>query len=212
MNIGTSLGTARRPAAPLALVRASGQGEAPTATSLRLAPGQVLLHAGQRGTSWRIESGALRIERCGGGAGTLIQLALPGDCVGWEALLDQPCAATVSALVASTVCIKPVGDDAARLAVLGEVLAQQRRQAQDMALMRSGAAAERVAWMVRALGGGIVSPQMRKALPPLKEMARIVDVTPETVCRELKRLLPARNTPNRPRKAAGTRKATLALV
>ena len=210
MNLGTSWTAARRPTSTLALVPADGHRDA--TTSLNLAPGQALLYAGQRGALWRIVSGALRIERCGDGASALIQLALPGDCVGLEALLGQPYAVNVSALVASTVRIEPVGDDAARLAVLGELLAQQQRQAQEMARLRSGSAAERVSCLVRKLGGGIVNPQARKTLPPLKEMAPIVDVAPETICRELKRLLPAKSAPRRPRQAAGARKAALALV
>ena len=207
MNLGTSWAAARRPTSTLALVPADGHREA--TTTLNLAPGQALLHAGQRGALWRIVGGALRIERCGDGASTLIQLALPGDCVGLEALLGQPYAVNVSALVASTVRIEPVGDDAARLAVLGELLAQQQRQAQEMARLRSGSAAERVACLVRKLGVGIASPQARKTLPPLKEMGQIVDVAPETICRELKRLLPARSAP---RQAAGACKAALALA
>lgn len=209
MNIRISSAAQRRPAAPLA----PAQGwRRPATRPLALAPGQLLLHAGQSGPLWRVASGALRIECMADGAGATVQLALPGDCVGLEALLDAPYAVTASALVASTVCIEPVDDAAARLELLAQALRQQQRQAQDMARLRSGAVADRLSWLVDRLGAGAAAPLVRKALPSLREMAGVVGSAPETVCRELGRLLPT--VPAAPRRVGATRAqaSTLALA
>ena len=59
--------------------------------------------------------------------------------------------------------------------------------------MRSGAAPVRLGHLLkllaRAFGAGHGALD-RKALPALKDMAQLIDATPETVCRELTRLLP----------------------
>ena len=89
MNIRTNLASARRGTV------AHGY---PSPVVTTLARGQALLHAGQYGALWRVVSGAFRVERQGDGAHALIQLALPGDCIGLESLFGQPCTVTVSAL------------------------------------------------------------------------------------------------------------------
>ncbi|MDO5690944.1 MAG: Crp/Fnr family transcriptional regulator [Pseudomonadota bacterium] len=213
MNIETVWATSRRMAPPLTLVAATGNRSFETGPMVTaFAPGQTLLRAGEHGVLWRVTSGAFRVERQGDDASTLIQLALPGDRVGLESLLAQPYAVTVSALVASTAWIESVHDEAARLMVLADILAQQQRQAQDMARLRSGPVTDRLTWLVHWLGGGIDNPMARKALPSLKEMAQLVDSAPETVCRELGRLMPSQKTPHRRRATSRTRAASLAAA
>jgi CRP-like cAMP-binding protein len=203
MNIRTNLASARRETV------AHGY---PSPVVTTLARGQALLHAGQYGALWRVVSGAFRVERQGDGAHALIQLALPGDCIGLESLFGQPCTVTVSALVASTAHIEPVPDEATRLALVAQALVQQQRQAQDMARLRIGAAADRVAWLVRCVGGDVADPATRKALPPLKEMAQIIDVAPETICRQLRRRMPSLKPPRPRTDALGARPGSPARV
>lgn len=198
MNFENNLAAPRRVTSPLIRVT-PGQGQRlePSPAIQAVAPGRTLLQAGQYGPLWRVTSGAFRVERQGDGAHTLIQIALPGDRIGLESLFGQPYAVTVSALVASTACAESVASEATRLAVLADILAQQQRQAQDMARLRSGSAADRVVWLVQCLGGDIDDPAARKALPPLKEMAQIIDTAAETICRELGRLMPSQKAPRR---------------
>ena len=206
----------RRKTTPLTLVasRRPPHGEpAPAVTAV--APGQTLLHAGQHGALWRVSSGAFRIERPGDGAAGLIQLALPGDHIGLEALFGQPYGVSVTALLPSTAQTEPVPHAAARLAMLAHAMTQQQRQAHDMARLRSGLAADRVAWLLRCLGTDPADPAARKTLPPLKDMARIIDTAPETICRELGRLLTPAPAPTAPRTRAprrGTRTGALVLA
>jgi CRP-like cAMP-binding protein len=156
--------------------------------SLKLRPDEVLLRAGEPGRCWRIRRGTLRVERVTDDALTLIQLAGPGDGVGFEAWQAEPSACTVTAVTIAEV--EPWGDDEPAR-VLAALAHQQQRQAVDMAGLRSGPARQRVARLLGLLARGRGEPLERRALPQLKDLAAIVDSAPETVCRELRRLLPS---------------------
>lgn len=183
-----------------------------TPVGVALARGQVLLQAGTAGSVWRVRQGAFRLERAVGDGLSVVHLALPGDLVGLEGLCAEPFACTVTALVDSVATPEPVLGEAALTTTLAAALLQQQRQSLDMALMRSGKAPVRLGHLLKLLahafgaGRGALD---RKALPALKDMAQIIDATPETVCRELTRLLP----PAARRKAPTRRPAWLdALV
>ena len=67
--------------------------------------------------------------------------------------------------------------------------------------LRTGPIVQRLAYLLTVLGrqaDGRVLEVPRKELPTLKEMARVVDSTFETVCRELNTLLPERKQPRNP--------------
>ena len=169
-------------------------------TGVRIPRGQTLLQIGTAGTVWRVLTGAFRLERLTGGGQTVVHLALAGDLVGVEALCAEPYACTVTALVDSVATPEPMVGEAALSATLAAALLQQQRQSLDMALMRSGTAPVRLGHLLCLLASGFGVPSGgldRKALPALKDMAQIIDSTPETVCRELTRALPAlaRQTP-----------------
>ena len=124
-------------------------------------------------------------------------------------------ACTVSALVASTATPEPVLGEAALAATLAEALLQQQRQSFDMALLRSGTAPVRLGHLLRLLAQafGVQREALdRKALPALKDMAQIIDSTPETVCRELNRLLPMRNTKRAPQRHCDWPEARVSLA
>lgn len=57
---------------------------------------------------------------------------------------------------------------------------QQRRQAADLAALRTGAAADRVRHLLLMLAGPDAPPQM---LPSLRTMSALLDIAPETVSR-----------------------------
>jgi len=166
-----------------------------TPTGVGIPRGQTLLQAGSAGTVWRVRKGAFRLERPAGDGQTVVHLAMTGDLVGVEALCAEPFACTVTALVDSVVTPEPMVGEAALTATLVAALLQQQRQSFDMALMRSGTAPVRLGHLLRLLARAFGVPAgglERKALPALKDMAQIIDSTHETVCRELPRLLPAR--------------------
>jgi hypothetical protein len=65
----------------------------------------------------------------------------------------------------------------------------------DMAPLRSGTVVARLQHLLELLGrrsDGDTVALDRKAMPRLKQTAQIIDTAAETVCREMKRLLPAR--------------------
>jgi len=166
-----------------------------TPTGVGIPRGQTLLQAGTAGTVWRVRKGAFRLERPAGDGQTVVHLAMAGDLVGVEALCAEPYACTVTALVDSVVTPESTVGEAALTATLAAALLQQQRQSLDMALMRSGTAPVRLGHLLRLLARAFGVPAgglERKALPALKDMAQIIDSTHETVCRELPRLLPAR--------------------
>ena len=161
------------------------------AGSVALAPGRLLLQAGQRGPLWRITEGWLALTLPGADAGALLQLAGPGDWVGLAALADAPYGESALALTAVRAEPVPWADADAPRALLQAALRQQQRQALDMSRLRTGAVRARLQHLLALLTppGGVLP---RQALPPLKMLARIVDSADETVCRGLRGLLPAR--------------------
>jgi hypothetical protein len=60
--------------------------------------GQVLVNAGEYGPVWRITEGLFRLERAGHDGLSLVQLGLPGDLLGVEALCAEPYAYTITAI------------------------------------------------------------------------------------------------------------------
>jgi CRP-like cAMP-binding protein len=164
-------------------------------TGVRIPRGQTLLQIGTAGTVWRVRTGAFRLERPTGDGQTVVHLALADDLIGVETLCAEPYACTVTALVDSVATPEPMVGEAALSATLAAALLQQQRQSLDMALMRSGTAPVRLGHLLGLLARrfGVPSGGLdRKALPALKDMAQIIDSTPETVCRELTRALPPR--------------------
>ena len=163
---------------------------------------QTLLWAGATGTVWRVQRGAFRLERAVGDALVVVHLALPGDLLGAEVLCDKPYSCSASAVVDSQAVPEPIFGNTARDAALRTALLQHQRQAYDMVQLRNGPGSARVGHLVHLLtrfqADAGLSPE-RKQLPPLRDMAQIVDAAPETVCRELKRLMPELARTYRPR-------------
>ncbi|PUE14459.1 hypothetical protein B9Z48_13110 [Limnohabitans sp. WS1] len=160
--------------------------------------GQSLLAAGGVGPVWRVTQGVFKLERQGQDGQILVQLAQAGDLIGVESLCAEPYAFTAVALVAAQAQPLAAGQDLDRYTTMTQGFMQQQRQTCDMHRLRTGSIVQRLAYLLTVLGkqaDGRVLTVQRKELPTLKEMARVVDSTFETVCRELNTLLPERKQP-----------------
>jgi CRP-like cAMP-binding protein len=163
----------------------------PVVESIDVRRGHTLLTAGAVGPVWRVTQGVFKLERAGLEGQTLVQLAMPGDLIGVEALCAEPYAFSVVALVAAQAQPLHVSHELARYTTMAQGFLQQQRQTCDMHRLRTGPIGQRLAHLLTLLGkqaDGRVLELDRKALPTLKEMARVIDSTFETVCRELNTL------------------------
>ena len=157
--------------------------------------GQVLVNAGEFGQVWRVTEGMFRLERLGTDGLSLVQLALPGDLLGVESLCAEPYAYTVTAITESKAVLQATKGELSRFGVVAKAYLQQQRRTHDMMKLRGGPVNERLAHFLKLLArneDGSERELDRRDLPILKEVAAIVDIATETVCRELNAFLPAR--------------------
>jgi CRP-like cAMP-binding protein len=153
---------------------------------VELAPGDILFEAGDVGCVYQLESGVLRLDRAGREGGGFVQIALPGDLLGLELLATYPHAFTARALVPSVARPRSLPTDAERRMALLEGLTQQQQRLADLVALRSGTAQERLKHLL-----GLLAPAdshwageaALKALPTIKDVAAVIDSTPETVSR-----------------------------
>ena len=167
-------------------------------SAINIKRGQTLTFAGGVGPVWRVTQGVFKLERQGQDGQILVQLAQAGDLIGVESLCAEPYAFTAVALVAAQAKPLAAGQDLDRYTTMTQGFLQQQRQTCDMHRLRTGSIVQRLAYLLTVLGkqaDGLVLTVQRKELPTLKEMARVVDSTFETVCRELNTLLPERKQP-----------------
>lgn len=170
----------------------------PVGGPIDVSRGQNLLTAGGMGPVWRVTQGVFKLEREGQDGQILVQMAQAGDLIGVEALCAQAYAFSAVALVTAQAQPHQVAHGVDQHATIAQGFMQQQRQTCDMHRLRTGPIVQRLAYLLTVLGkqaDGRVLPVQRKELPTLKEMARVVDSTFETVCRELNTLLPERKQP-----------------
>ena len=162
--------------------------------------GSSIFMSGNAGPLWRVIAGVARLERKHGPQRQVVRLALPGDLIGTESLCGQPYQFDATAL--TPLHIEPVACTASeeREHLMQQALLQQLARYEDMATLRTGPVAQRLAHLLRLLGlawqawarpaAGAKSQagKERKMLPSLREMAQVVDAQHETVCRALARL------------------------
>jgi len=131
----------------------------------------------------------------------------PGDLVGIEALCEEPYAYTITALTTCTLAAESVEYDFNRFAAVAQGFMQQQDRTRDMMRMRTGPVRERLAYFLKLLSqnaDGSSRKLDRRDLPTHKEIAVILDVASETVCRELNAFMPAKVYKRAPRgKAVG---------
>ncbi len=157
--------------------------------------GQTLISAGELGPVWRVTQGVFRLERQSMDGLSLVQLGLPGDLLGVESLCAEPYAYTVTAITAGEAKLQAVNGDLSRFGVVAKAYLQQQRRTHDMMKLRGGPVKDRLAHFLMLLARNEDGTQReldRSDLPVLKDIAAILDITTETVCRELKAFLPAR--------------------
>ncbi|MFY7904985.1 MAG: hypothetical protein ACOVO0_02515 [Burkholderiaceae bacterium] len=194
---------------------APSDGPAAGAARFQLDAGQAFHPGGEPHTLWRVVSGVLRLDQTArrdtGDSTVLVMLALAGDLVGFEALCGSRCPFEVSAL--TDVQLQPLhpADDRQRQQWLVEALLQQPQRSHDMARLRTGPVASRLSELLCLLGH-VPTPDvarhlptlnvdaLRQSLPPLRDLAEVVDAKHETVCRALAQLLPPRSRKSGPRR------------
>jgi hypothetical protein len=150
---------------------------------LQLPPGAALIDLpGPLGHGWLVVEGALRLDTDTSTGGP-VQLALPGDSVGFERLFEQASPYAARAVVPTRLHALPApaqatdGIERARRCA-GHALAARHR---------NGSVAHRPSPRSREVPAGVAGNarpgQDTHALPGLREIASIVDTSPETVSR-----------------------------
>lgn len=154
--------------------------QAPLAQSRQFKRGECVYATGDQGQAWRVLSGAVRLDTIGPEGLMFASLALPGDVIGAEALVGGHYAFQARAL---TPCALTPWKEP-KTSLLGLFAATQRRAA-DVVALRGGRAADRVARLVRLLVGDGEPAQAgtQIAMPRLRDVADITDLTIETVSR-----------------------------
>lgn len=156
------------------------------AKSLRM--GDSLLEAGAIGPVWRVTRGVFRLERVSDEGVAFVQLALPGDLLGVEALCSERYSFSATAVVDSEAVPLALADDAARHRVLADAFLQQQARTAEAVRLRSGTVASRVDHFLTTLAHatGVITQRVRDCdLPYLRDIAHIVDSAPESVCRAM---------------------------
>ncbi len=157
--------------------------------------GQVLVNAGEYGPVWRIKEGMFGLERVSHDGLSLVQLGLPGDLLGVEALCAEPYAYTITAITTGKAELVDANHELSRFGIVAKAYLQQQRRTHDMMKLRGGPVNERLAHFLKLLARNVDGSEReldRRDLPILKEIASILDTATETVCRELNAFLPAR--------------------
>lgn len=152
--------------------------------------GEVIYTAGSRGIAWRVISGSVRLDRNGPDESLFASLALRGDVIGAETLLFG--CYSFDARVVSPCVLGPwlerqgCPSGEALLQTLAKV---EHRTANAMSL-RSGDALNRVRRLILMLVQEDTPsvPSTQIALPTLRDMADITDLTAETVSRAISKL------------------------
>ncbi len=171
---------------PHAAGTASAAGATSSLGQTTLASGDVLFDAGGMGTVWQLESGAMRLDRVTREGARFLQIVLPGDLLGLELLAAYPYAYTARAIVPSWARRRSLASDAERRLVLMDGLIQQQRRGEDLVMLRSGPAQDRLKHLLLLLApehGPWSEEGLPCALPTIKDMAAIIDTAPETVSR-----------------------------
>lgn len=157
-----------------------------------LGRGQVMDATPDAGQAWRVERGLLLIHSPGAW-----RLALPGDWLNIEALCGLPPDTQITALVPSRLQALPALPGPGSHELLTRLVRQQRQWTDHLLALRSGSVEQRIRHLldlVRQAVGGPRSGAAEPDLPALRDIAALVDAAPETACRVLARLRPARKS------------------
>lgn len=159
--------------------------------SVAVERGEVIYEAGVEGMSWRVVSGTVRLDQPGPDGFQFAGMAVTGDVIGAETLLFGRytfCARALSACV-----LEPWMADQAQQPsgpLLLSMLAATERRMADVLALRSGKAGDRIRRLFEFMTGGLVRGRKaaQLALPRLKDIAEITDLSVETVSRTISHL------------------------
>ncbi|MGI9216222.1 MAG: hypothetical protein ACR2JA_04395 [Hydrogenophaga sp.] len=154
--------------------------------------GQVMDATPDAGLAWRVERGLLLVHSPGSW-----RLALPGDWLNIEALCGLPPDTRNTALIPSRLQALPALPARGSHDLLTRVVHQQRQWADHLLALRSGSVEQRIRHLldlVRQAVGGARGDAAEPDLPALRDIAALVDAAPETACRVLARVRPARQS------------------
>lgn len=169
------------------------------------ARGSLVLRAGSTGPLWRVMRGAVVLQTILSSGTQVVQVAVAGDLLGTEALAGWAYRLEARALTACQLQVVDCQSEHDQALLLREAMLQQHHRALDMAELRTGSVSGRLLHALQLLGhegferGLEAAAQVRRALPMLGDLARLIDAKKETVCRALVDILP------RPRGVAGRR-------
>ena len=172
-----------------------------------LKKGESLFKEGDSGTLWRVEQGAILLQKATEDGVALTQMALPGDIIGLEGLCNRPYTNSAIALVETKLIQQGVSVQFSAFAAVAEGYLQQQQRMHDMSKLRTGSVASRLKHLVQMLAkskDGKRGKLDRKDLPTLREMSQIMDIAGETICRELKSLFPQTSKTYQTNKSANT--------
>jgi CRP-like cAMP-binding protein len=138
------------------------------------------------GHVWKVQSGALRIDTAKAGqAQDFVRMALPGDVLGVEWLLDSPGQYQIHAVTPTRLVLQPIAPEELPNVVL-QAFAMANRRCQEALSLRTGTVAERVKRLLLMLARhqrGSARGEVDCDLPSLSEMAEITDSAKETISR-----------------------------
>lgn len=160
-------------------------------SELLLDAGDALFAIGDPGSVWQLERGVMRLDRAGrDGVVGLAQVALPGDWLGLEAIAAYGHQFEARAVVPCLVRRCSLMTDAERRLALMDALLQSQQRAADLVALRTGPAGVRLKSLLAllALTTGDPAHDEERALPTIRDMAVLIDATPETVSRILSQL------------------------
>lgn len=159
--------------------------------SVAVERGETIYEAGVEGMSWRVVSGTVRLDQPGPDGLQFAGMAVTGDVIGAETLLFGRY--TFSARALSACVLEPWMVDQAHQPsgpLLLSMLAATERRMADVLALRSGKAGDRIRRLFEFMTGGLVRGRKtaQLALPRLKDIAEITDLSVETVSRTISHL------------------------
>lgn len=147
--------------------------------------GGILFSPGASTGTWRVVSGALRLDHEHAGVSRFVRLATAGDCVGEETLVGGAHASSACAVVPSRV--RRLDPESREGALAADVLLRQHERFLALLRLRTGTTSDRLRCLFAMLAGdaGRAYDTFACPMPTLADLAAIVDAAPETVSRVL---------------------------
>lgn len=154
----------------------------------KITMGERIYAAASAGVAWRVRRGAVRLDRITSAGRSFAGLALQGDVIGAETLLFGQYSFEACAIGDCELEPWLTADKAPSGESLLQTLAAAERRAADALALRAGEAFERVRQLCLLLARVRDDGRWEIAIPGLKDMAAITNLTEATVSRAMSRL------------------------